>query len=234
MNQNEIPLNRLAYCPHCESKTQLDMVFPPWAKNQDSRPQPKLSESEASFSDQYDNMTVFFIWRCRVCEKLVFSATYFPRGRAPKSLTVYPSGLGSDSQFSEVVPPDVLEDYLSAIKCFEFEEYRACAAMCRRSLQSGLLAEGAPRTTLEKQIDEMHAKDRDKFTKNITDSAHKIRIFGNWGAQPDDDGLQDVTKEEAHASLKFLSNLFNYVYKMPAEVSKSNSLIASKKQKKTP
>jgi hypothetical protein len=40
--------------------------------------------------------------------------------------------------------------------------------------------------------------------KNI---AHGIRVLGNWGAHPQDDGLNQVTREEVQAALVLIKML---------------------------
>jgi len=89
----------------------------------------------------------------------------------------YPSSIRSDSNFSDSVPKEVLEDFESALKCFEFGEYRASVAMCRRALQSSILEQRAnPEKNLIEQIEELNKTRPDRFTNDIKDWAHNIRI----------------------------------------------------------
>jgi len=124
-------------------------------------------------------------------------------------------------------------DYQSAVKCYEFEEFRASVAMCRRSLQASLLDNDADRKNkLQVQIDELHTKDPNKFPAQVKDWAHSIRIFGNWGVHPDEDGLEDVDQETALETIEFLRQYFNYVYVMPQKILETQKRVAEIKEKK--
>jgi hypothetical protein len=117
----------------------------------------------------------------------------------------------------------VLVDFEEAIKCFEMQAYRASAAMCRRALQSSVTDQRAPKGKLQDQIDGLHESSPDRITTAIKDWAHTIRIFGNWGAHPDDDGLKDVDEKLASEVIEFLSNFFQYVYVMPSKVAQAQA-----------
>ena len=114
------------------------------------------------------------------------------------------------------VPSSVAEDYVEAIKCFDICANRASVVMCRRALQSSVIEKGAKKDRLVNQIDELY--DSQIITKDIRDWAHEIRLTGNIGAHPDEDGLEDVTPENAEELLKFMEEYLNYVYIMPAKV----------------
>jgi len=131
------------------------------------------------------------------------------------------------------VPEGILEDFASAVKCYEFHEFRATAAMCRRSLQASLLDHGADRKKdLYGQVDELHSKDPNKFPAQVRDWAHNIRIFGNWGVHPDNDNLQDVDEETALEVMDFLRQYFSYVYVMPLKIEGARQKVAEKKRQK--
>lgn len=119
------------------------------------------------------------------------------------------------------IPKNVADDYVEAVKCFDVKANKASVAMCRRALQSSVIEKGAKKDRLVDQIDELH--ERQIITKDIRDWAHEIRLTGNIGAHPDEDGLQDVTHEEAEELIKFTEEYLNYVYIMPAKVAQKRA-----------
>lgn len=116
------------------------------------------------------------------------------------------------------IPESVAEDYTEAIKCFDVGANRASAAMCRRALQSSVIERGAKKAKLSDQIDDL--REKQIITEAIRDWAHEIRLTGNIGAHPDEDGLEDVSPEDADELIKFMEQYLNYVYVMPDKVTK--------------
>lgn len=209
-------------CPHCNTKAQFNLMFPEidWRNKDETLSNvEKASWEIGTGTFKYS----YYIWKCQVCSKLVFRAheksIYKPGATL---IGQFPSIIRLDSKFEDLVPKEILEDFLSAIKCFEFQEFRPASAMCRRSLQSSVLEQGASENKdLFDQIDELNEKSPDRFTSDIKDWAHNIRIFGNWGAHPDTDGLKDVDEDIAKEVIDFLKSYFHYVYVMPKKVADS-------------
>jgi len=114
------------------------------------------------------------------------------------------------------IPQDVANDYVEAIKCIDINANKASVAMCRRALQASLIQKGAKKEKLVEQIDELFNKGI--ITEDIKDWAHEIRLTGNIGAHPDQDGLKDVTSQDAEELIRFIEEYLNYVYIMPAKV----------------
>ena len=121
----------------------------------------------------------------------------------------------------ESIPEMVGNDYVEAIKCFDIGANKASVVMCRRAIQSSVIEKDANKGRLVDQIDELY--DSQIITKDIKDWAHEIRVTGNIGAHPDEDGLQNVTKEDAEELIKFMEEYLNYVYIMPAKVAKKRA-----------
>ena len=88
--------------------------------------------------------------------------------------------------------------------------------MCRRALQTSLIQKGAEKEKSVEQIDEL--SDKEIITEDIKNWAHEIRLKGNIGAHPDQDGLKDVTPQDAEDLIRFMEEYLNYVYIMPAKV----------------
>lgn len=188
------------------------MIFPGLRPANKSLEYEKASWNENVYSYRY------YIWQCQVCKRLLFRALQV-YGREQKLIGQYSSSIRIGSDLTKSVPKAIIDDFESALKCYGFEEYRPTAAMCRRSLQASLLEQGAdPEKDLFGQIDELNREKPDRFTNDIKDWAHNIRIFGNWGAHPDKDGLKDVDQETAKEIIEFLRSYFHYVYTMPQKV----------------
>jgi len=220
-NYNEMPFANSFICPHCGTKAQFNLIFP----NLNSRDKENfIANLEKASWDEDDGLYsyTYMIWKCQVCRKLVFRANETYKYGSKKIVGQYPTDVRVDTNFTDSVPSEILEDFKSALKCYEFDEYRPAAAMCRRSLQASVLKEGADsKKDLIDQIDELHQKKPDRFTSDIKDWAHNIRIFGNWGTHPDKDGLKDVSREIAREVIEFLKSYFHYVYLMPKRVAEA-------------
>jgi len=161
----------------------------------------------------------FWIIRCDHCRGLILFIK-----QDGKTVDQYPKKVPI---IDKSVPSRVAEDYVEAIKCFDIGANRASVVMCRRALQSSVIEKGAEKDRLVDQIDELY--DTQIITKDIKDWAHEIRLTGNIGAHPDEDGLEDVTPEDAEELLKFMEEYLNYVYIMPAKVAAKRA----RKKKKT-
>jgi hypothetical protein len=124
------------------------------------------------------------------------------------------------NKFEGVVPNDILEDFREGVISLNNKCFKASVSMFRRTLQSALLNLGAkPDEDLIIQI-----KNIGSLTKDIKDWAHNIRIFGNWGAHPQDDNLKEVDEKIANECRMFIEEFFNYVYLMPSRVEKARNV----------
>lgn len=131
-------------------------------------------------------------------------------------------------KFDESVPSDVLSDFREGVVCLSNMCPRAAVAMFRRSLQESLIDRGAD-TSLD-LIEQI--KNVENLTEDIKDWAHNIRIFGNWGAHPQNDNLKDINMDLAGEVKDFLEEFFNYVYLMPSRVLRARSLNQKKNEDK--
>lgn len=55
----------------------------------------------------------------------------------------------------------------------------------------------------------------------LGDWSHHIRLLGNSGAHPGDDGLETVSAQEAEEVLAFLDELLKWTYVMPDRLMKA-------------
>ena len=81
--------------------------------------------------------------------------------------------------------------------------------MVRRAIQASAFDLGVPddraHQKLHQQIDGWQRRAPSRRT--LKELAHELRFFGNDGAHPDRDGLENVSKEDAAVALGFLERL---------------------------
>ena len=166
-------------CPHCATKAHLKLLF--------------------TDSHRADNLDVIYyaVFRCVPCRKLILETYRFRQNVYDPNENLESAGwqetfpgveITYASKFEETVPPEVLEDFREGVICLHNKCPRAAVAMFRRSLQSALLERGAnPKQDLIDQI-----KAANFLTQDIKDWSHHVRIFGNWGAHPQDDNLKEA------------------------------------------
>jgi len=109
------------------------------------------------------------------------------------------------------LPENVLHDYIEAIKAYDVGAYRATVAMARRALQQALIDKGAPKD--ERLVDQINKLfERGILDKAIKSFADGIRHFGNYGAHPQEDGLDEIDKEMAQSVIFFLKQVLIRLY----------------------
>ena len=157
------------------------------------------------------------IYMCDQCEQLILLV--FTKDK--EIVDQYPK---KTPKLNPSIPLDVANDYIEAIKCFDIGSNKACVVMCRRALQTSVIQKGATKGKLSDQIDELFEKGI--ITEDIRNWSHEIRLTGNIGAHPDQDGLENVIPQDAEELTKFMEEYLNYVYVLPAKV-------AAKRARKT-
>jgi hypothetical protein len=108
------------------------------------------------------------------------------------------------------VPAEVYRDYVEAVRAANIGAPRASVSMSRRALQSALKQKGAKTENLHDQIEELAASGH--LTQATKSLAHGIRYFGNFGAHPANDILEDVRLEDAKLSLQVLRKVLKEMY----------------------
>lgn len=211
--------NYLFNCPHCKGKTHMKSLF---------------FNSFIEYTEYKNIITYYVVFQCVPCNKLTLKTCNFSSYKTVNDFQFdwrngqYPTiEITEINDFDWYVPNDIIIDFKEAIKCFEIDAYKACVAMCRRSLQSVMIEKNANQNKdLNDQINEI------QILQDIKDWAHEIRHFGNRWAHPNKDWLKEVTKEEAKEVIDFMKQFFNYVYVMPkkVEISKIKREEKSKKQ----
>ena len=90
----------------------------------------------------------------------------------------------------------------------------ASLVMSRRVLQRCLHDQGCTQNKLVEAIN--HALQTNILRKAFHPLAEEIRQYGNLGAHPDDDQLQNANRESAHHVLEFARLLIHDFYEVPA------------------
>ncbi|MEX2014825.1 MAG: DUF4145 domain-containing protein [Candidatus Saccharimonadales bacterium] len=202
-------------CPHCGAKSHLVLIHNDY----------HLTGS----GDQYNYVT----FRCKPCKKLsvrVYHSSQNPY--ADKQMlsmkgwvSKFPSrDITPDKKFTTHVPSEVLADYEEGLICISAGADKAAVGMFRRAMQNAMINLGA-----EQKLDLIEQiKSISSLTQDIKDWAHNVRIFGNWGAHPQDDLLKDVTPELAQEVRELIEEFMNYVYDMPGKVTAARRRYESK------
>lgn len=130
---------------------------------------------------------------------------------------VYPLPNANASDYHTAIPEKVREDLAEADRCFHAHSYRAAVAMNRRAIQQIVLDKiedpAIKKKKLYKQIDELF--NVGLITKHLKETAHEIRHFGNFGAHPQDDILDETTREDAETIDRLTRDLIMAIYITP-------------------
>lgn len=199
-------------CPHCRYKVMFAMVSAPHlpAESQDL-----TFQFTASPIDSQAAYEVWALLACQSCRNFICGSVI--KSKTDRKQTIYnkhyPIGTPDDS-VPEEIPEQIGEDFQEALRCHSLKCYKAVVTMCRRSLQAACIdLEAGKREKLPGQIDAL-AKEG-KITEPLREQAHDIRLGGNDGAHPDQDGLENVTSDDADDMIDFTRDFFYHVYVMP-------------------
>lgn len=133
----------------------------------------------------------------------------------------YPIPSFSASSMHKSIPESIREDYAEGARCLFVDSYKATVGMCRRVVEALACdklankskdAKGKTRK-LYKLIDLLHSDGL--ITKDLKDSAHELRYFGNYGAHVQDDGLDKVERQEARDVREITWQLLYSIYVGP-------------------
>jgi hypothetical protein len=208
--QNFNAVGASGVCPHCGDKSYFKPIT-------------------AAYSEVHQYFqTLCNAVQCEACKNfaLVVGTRNQTLGNVPFTLkALYPLGRPNDN-VAPAVPKEIAEDFQEALRCRWVEAYKATVTMCRRSIQTSCLAQGADKKKkLVGQIDELAAKGL--ITGPLKQFAHEVRLEGNDGAHPDPDGLEDVTAKDADDIIEFTREYLHHVYVMPAKLAARKSAPAA-------
>lgn len=120
------------------------------------------------------------------------------------------------------IPENVWSDYLEGCESFDVKAFKASVVMCRRMLQNVCQHRNAKNKddeghwiTLRNQLKEAFPK---KEYPRIHSFAEKVKYFGDYGAHPQDDNIDDVSEEVSKKILDFSYTILEIVYISPWEL----------------
>ena len=189
-------------CPHCHHPTVFTQV---------------TSVHAEEISAEFQRLAVGML--CQGCLKHILAIAMKTRHRSVAStlayLEHYPLGVPDDSVHS-AVPISIAADFSEALRCFFIRSYKACVAMCRRSVEASCHDLGAKGNNLKERIDNLAATGR--ITEPLKDMAHKVRLTANEELHGKPEDLDMFTEPEAEGIVEFVREYFHHVYVMPEKL----------------
>ena len=128
---------------------------------------------------------------------------------------VYPFPETSAGDYHEAIPKAMRDDLAEANRCWYAHAYKGVVVLCRRVMQEIALNRNAKGEKLYQQIDDLLASSQ--ITRSLHDAATAIRHFGNYGAHPQNDILDEVTRDEADTVLNLTFQFLTDLYIRPAK-----------------
>jgi len=173
-----------------------------------------------------------WICECDACKKIFYAKVDYTGsvvspGRAEKNrllfkiVDTYPKYVPSRH---ESIPENIWSDYLEAYRCHEVGAFKATVVMCRRMMQNVLLDRGAKKKdakgnwiTLRKQINEALPERDYSLVRTV---AEETKFLGDYGAHPQDDGVDKVNEGDSKEMLDFGNTILEIVYINPYKIQK--------------
>jgi hypothetical protein len=122
-------------------------------------------------------------------------------------------------QKHESIPQKIWADYIEACKAYDVGALKSSVVMCRRTLQSVCLERIGTKVDGNGKYIKLKDQIKQAFPQKdyslIHAYADKIKYFGDYGAHPNDDNIDDVTKESAKACLDFTYQVLNIGFIVP-------------------
>ena len=115
------------------------------------------------------------------------------------------------------IPDNIRQDFEEALLCLSFGAFKASVAMSRRALEGAAVEKGGdPKKRLVDQLQQLVTLG--KLNDSLAQLATLIRLVGNYGAHPQDDGLDEVTNEQAKDISDLTVQVLEDLYVNPARV----------------
>lgn len=135
---------------------------------------------------------------------------------------VFPYPHTEAEDFHSSIPEKIREDYAEAKRCYYADAYRGMVVMCRRVIQQVVVNKISDQIVWKKKLHEQIQElfDRRLITRSLNDALHEVRHFGNFGAHPRDDGLDDISQEDAETIRALTWDLLVDLYIRPFETAK--------------
>jgi uncharacterized protein DUF4145 len=158
---------------------------------------------------------IWYVVACQnpQCDRLVLVIT----GASGEVKNLYPAG---HHEFDPKVqiPDELRDDFREAGLCLDAGCFKASMVMSRRALQRVLKAQGCGQRNLVDAI--AAAMKQDVLRKAFHPFAEEVREYGNLSAHPDDDQLDNATKESAEHVMEFLRLIVEEFYEIPGKASR--------------
>ena len=200
MEKNNVWKVRQFTCPYCHGVSAFDCIF----------------SVRGLYGGELHPVSV---WSCHNCDRAIFvrgSKSPYPHV-VEQNLNINSISPASEPDVDSRVPKGIADDFVEASKDFNIASYKSSAVMARRTIQKMSLNLGATKTKkLYEQIDEL--KISGKLHPDLADIATEIRFLGNDGAHPEDDGLDEISEEDAKEILDFTAELLDDLYVRPQKV----------------
>ena len=182
-------------CPHCNASHVQTQV--------------KLREG----LKENDTSELWNVVRCqnRRCLLLILAVT----NNKDVLQQIYPAGT-YEIEPNAKISKAIRDDYREAGLCLGAGCFKASMVMSRRVLQRCLKEQGCNQHKLVDAIN--HAVEHDILRKAFHPVATEIREYGNLGAHPDDDQLENANKQNAEQVFEFARLLIHEFYEVPAAV----------------
>jgi len=171
-------------------------------------------QTQSRFNEHLDEQSGAVLWRivrCQnnACRRLVLVEVT----GAGVIQQIYPFAAHALDPNAQV-PVEIRDDFRESGLCLGAGCYKASLVMSRRALQRCLHDQGCTQNKLVDAID--HALKTNILRKAFHPLAEEIRQYGNLGAHPDDDQLQNANRESANHVLEFARLLIHEFYEVPA------------------
>ena len=173
-----------------------------------------IPETKAVYHiSEFSDSEAFLVARCPRNLCAIFFLTYDRLNKRVRRIFPFPDTKASD--YHKAIPEKMRLDFTEARRCWFGDSNKGVVVMCRRTMQQIAIDKGAKGSRLFDQIDDLLASGL--ITKSLHDAAHEIRHFGNFGAHPRDDGLDDIDEHDADSLLKLTHQFLVDLYVRPYE-----------------
>lgn len=138
---------------------------------------------------------------------------------------VFPLAGFEPDDYHQAIPKMIREDIAEADKCYYAGAYMGTVVMLRRAVQHIVIDKIKDETIRNKKLwEQIDALFTEGFiTKQLKESAHEIRHFGNFGAHPTDDNLDKTTSDDAKIIDRLTHDLLRAIYITPFETEELKS-----------
>lgn len=197
---NPIPMKPSCRCPHCGVTTTVSPIrwtLSDWIGKCDNSKCGKTFYVKVNYTGSVGNELMFDV------------------------IETYPKYV---PQKHESIPKYIWSDYLEGCRCFDIGAFKATVVMCRRMMQNVCLERGAKKKdakgnwiSLRNQIKEAFPQKDYSLIHSIAD---KIKYFGDYGAHPQDDGIDKIKEDDSKTILDFANTILGIAYIAPWKLKK--------------